>query len=297
MEKIAVIIPTYNASGYISETITTIMEQTHKPWVIIIVDDGSTDSTIKEAEKVLSGSSDKINFEIISKSNSGASSARNVGINLISSKYSDIDYFCFSDADDPWSLIKLEEQLNLFRSGPDTLVLCITALRIINSSGCDLGFIPNHLKDNERFDEKYAKATITSITPTSMIKNIKGILDVNFDENLTYWEDLKYFTQLSKFGDVGCCESGLVKRRVHDASISQNIQLVNYMSSSIDVWEFLLQNVDKKIADDFIATRKRAFIIHCIKQRQFLKLKLLNICRTDIFKYPYLLPFLVFNIL
>lgn len=74
MYKLSVIVPAYNCEKYVSRCIDSILSQTGADIEIIVVNDGSTDNTLE----VLEGYSDKIN--LITKDNSGVSSARNTGL-------------------------------------------------------------------------------------------------------------------------------------------------------------------------------------------------------------------------
>lgn len=86
---ISVIIPAYNAEKWIAGTIENIRSQVPMPAEIIIVDDGSSDST---AEIVRSSGG---TVQLITKSNEGASIARNTGLEIVTSPY-----VYFLDADD-----------------------------------------------------------------------------------------------------------------------------------------------------------------------------------------------------
>ena len=92
MPKISVILPIYNASSCIEETLNYIFAQTFTDYEVICVDDGSTDNTLevlKEYEK-------KDNrIKVISQSNGGAGKARNTGLDNSTG-----DYLAFLDADD-----------------------------------------------------------------------------------------------------------------------------------------------------------------------------------------------------
>ena len=92
MPKISVILPIYNASSCIEETLNYILAQTFNDYEVICVDDGSTDNTLavlKDYEK-----KDK-RLKVISQSNGGAGKARNTGLDNASG-----DYLAFLDADD-----------------------------------------------------------------------------------------------------------------------------------------------------------------------------------------------------
>ena len=107
-ELVSIIIPVYNASIFLGETIKTIQEQTYNNWEAIFVDDCSSDSSIEiikaEQEK------DKRIKLIINETNSGAAITRNNGIDAAKGKY-----LCFLDADDIWEHNKLEKQIKFMK--------------------------------------------------------------------------------------------------------------------------------------------------------------------------------------
>ena len=115
---VSVIIPLYNAEEYIEECIESVFQQTYPNIEIIVVNDGSTDSSLS----VLSSIQKKRNLIIISQQNKGASAARNTGI-----KHAKGNYFQFLDADDKLPSNKIEEQINELRKvsfNPRNLVFC-----------------------------------------------------------------------------------------------------------------------------------------------------------------------------
>lgn len=89
--EISIIIPCYNSSKTIARTIKSLEVSIESDAEILFVDDGSTDNTVSEIERL----SKKLNYRIISKANGGVSSARNVGIDEASGKY-----IYFLDSDD-----------------------------------------------------------------------------------------------------------------------------------------------------------------------------------------------------
>lgn len=92
MPFFSVIIPVYNKETFIENTLKSVLNQTFSDFEIIIVNDGSTDSS---DQKVLQFQDSRIRY--YSKKNEGVSIARNVGIGLAQS-----DYIAFMDADDFW---------------------------------------------------------------------------------------------------------------------------------------------------------------------------------------------------
>jgi glycosyltransferase involved in cell wall biosynthesis len=94
MSTVSVIIPAYNAEQYIEETVISVLNQSYQKFEIIIINDGSTDST----GKIIDELSKKDNRIIVQhRENSGVSASRNVGIDM-----SKGEYLAFLDADDYW---------------------------------------------------------------------------------------------------------------------------------------------------------------------------------------------------
>lgn len=105
---VSIIIPVYNASRFLEETINSIQEQTYSNWEAIFIDDCSSDNSydiIKQYQK-----NDKRIKVIKNKINNGAAISRNNGID-----YAKGEYLCFLDADDKWHPEKLEKQINFMQ--------------------------------------------------------------------------------------------------------------------------------------------------------------------------------------
>ena len=90
---VSVIIPAFNVADRIPKTLETIVNQDYKTLEIILVDDASTDDTIKVSKNILEKS--KRNYKIVNhEKNSGVSAARNHGLDAANGKYI---WFCDSD--------------------------------------------------------------------------------------------------------------------------------------------------------------------------------------------------------
>ena len=91
--KVSVIVPVYNASEYIGNTLNSIINQNFDGYEIIVIDDGSTDGSLEIINTTLENI--EIPHKIIHQENAGVSVARNVGIEACKG-----DYLVFIDADD-----------------------------------------------------------------------------------------------------------------------------------------------------------------------------------------------------
>ncbi len=105
-QLISVVIPSYNSEDFISDAITSVLNQTYNNIELIIVDDCSTDSTVAIINNFLKKDS-RIVFSQL-KQNSGAAVARNKAIEIANG-----DYIAFLDSDDKWLPNKLDIQHKL----------------------------------------------------------------------------------------------------------------------------------------------------------------------------------------
>ena len=94
-ELISVIVPIYNTENYVSKCIESLVNQTYQNLEIILVDDGSTDSSLSICND---SQSKDYRIKVIHKENGGVSSARNVGMKNATGMY-----LCFCDSDDWYS--------------------------------------------------------------------------------------------------------------------------------------------------------------------------------------------------
>ena len=109
---ISVVIPLYNKEKSVASTLRTVLNQTFTDYEIVIVNDGSTDNSVAEVEKV---QDDRI--RLIHQQNAGVSAARNRGI-----KEAKGDLIAFLDADDEWKPEYLATQYYLFQKYPECSV-------------------------------------------------------------------------------------------------------------------------------------------------------------------------------
>lgn len=92
---ISIIIPVYNQGGKINKCLKSILAQSIKDFEVIIVNDGSTDSSQKVAEKARVGFEKQgLNYKVLRQENQGAPTARNAGFQEAKGKYL---LFCDSD--------------------------------------------------------------------------------------------------------------------------------------------------------------------------------------------------------
>ena len=120
---ISVVIPSYNGAETLFQAIDSVLCQTTKtPLEILVIDDHSTDDTMEKMGRY--GENDRVRY-IRNETNKGASASRNRGVQLAKG-----DYIAFLDADDYWDARKnwKSRQKALAKTGD---VLCCTGRELI----------------------------------------------------------------------------------------------------------------------------------------------------------------------
>ena len=108
---VSVIIPVYNRDVFVKEAIESIHTQSYRPIECIVVDDGSTDNTIKTVKNLIDqNNDDTFKLKLIKQDNSGAPSARNNGIKNASG-----EFIQFLDSDDLLYPNKIKDQVSVFQ--------------------------------------------------------------------------------------------------------------------------------------------------------------------------------------
>lgn len=124
MPLISVIIPVYNGEKTIRETIYSVLSQTLQNFELIVVNDGSKDSTVE----IVEGIQDP-RLKLFSYPNAGQAMSRNRGFS-----HAVGEYISFLDADDLWTPDKLEAQLKALQENPQADV-AYSWTNYINESG------------------------------------------------------------------------------------------------------------------------------------------------------------------
>lgn len=215
---IEVVIPVWNGQAYILDAIRSIERQTVKPAKIIVVDDGSTDTTVRLVRE----HSGPVPIECVEKEHSGLSPTRNQGI-----RRSTTPYIAFLDADDLWDEKKLEEQLQVFRTTELTNVACVYSdYSQMNEYG-QLYTPP----DSPVMDRTVRGRVFEKLLHfNSIIGSASGVLIKRecldrvgyFDETLTATEDWDLWLRLAEHYSFDYAKDPLVKIRRHSGNMQKN---------------------------------------------------------------------------
>ena len=200
----------YNSEKYLRETLDSIVNQTYKDWELVIINDGSTDST------------ESIIYEYINKGypiiyhyqeNKGLGYSRNEAL-----KRSQGEFIAFIDHDDIWMPEKLEKQIPLF-DNPEVGLVYSDVINF-NENGkshrCYGGKV--HYK-GECFNDLLQNYVLSM--PTVIIRST--VLEKEnewFDPRFNLIEEYDFFIRIAYRWQLDMCPEVLAKHRIHLASSS-----------------------------------------------------------------------------
>ena len=219
--KISVYITSYNQKGYLCEAIESVLNQTLRPFEIIIIDDFSHDGSQNIIASYALKNPDLIR-PIYNDRNLGISQTRNKALSAVRG-----DYVTYLDGDDKFLPRKLETESRCIALNPDTHIV-FSNFYSIDESGEKLWvWIEDQMPPQGNiFVQTFAKDFPKKIHFRNELVSYEAIKNVDFyDTNLTIYEDYDIRIRLTKkyravFNNEPCAE---YRRHSAGLSISQNI--------------------------------------------------------------------------
>jgi glycosyltransferase involved in cell wall biosynthesis len=211
--RVSVVIPAYNAERELAQAVDSALAQTIGDLEVIVVDDGSTDGTLAVAE----GFGDP-RVRAVSQQNAGAAAARNTGIAQTTGTY-----VAFLDADDVWLPSKLERQLEVLESRPDTHAVQCGAywvdeeLRLLSVRRCKPSGDP--LLDTLRFRNMPA-AMSALIVERSKLDEMGG-----FDPSLAILEEWEMMIKAARYCNLASIPEPLILYRWYAGNRSRDLDI------------------------------------------------------------------------
>ena len=180
MPKVSLIIPVYNVENYIEKCLNSVVNQTLKDMEVIIVNDGSKDSSKQKIQKYL----EKYPWiKYLEKENGGLSDARNYGMPYATGKY-----IAFLDSDDYVEETMYEEMYNIAEKENADMVDCDFVWEYPNRKRKDIGEI---YKTKKEMIEKGHVVAWNKIIKREILEKTK----IKFPVGLRY-EDMEFFYKL-----------------------------------------------------------------------------------------------------
>ena len=207
--SVDIILPNYNSSIYIEETLNSIVGQSFKNWKLLIVDDNSNDETKNIIKRYALNKKIKI---IWLKKNKGVGFCRNLAMRNTKS-----EYIAFIDSDDIWEKEKLAKQLDfMIKNKYHFTYTNYLPFRSEKGQNNLREIIPAKYFTFEKFMKDTSIATSTMIIKKSSIENIKF-------SNTKICEDYFFKCQiLKKVNFAYCLSENLMKYRIRKNSLQSN---------------------------------------------------------------------------
>ncbi len=232
MPLVSVVIPTYNGSRYISETINSILQQEVSDIEVIVIDDGSTDDTCAIARRF----GDPVRF--IEQSHAGVGAARNHGIREARG-----EFIALVDHDDYWQPNKLAGQLAAFAANPQVDVVFSDFVRWRQDEAGDFPapaeFLPQAAaqgSDGELSGWIYHQMLLDSwvLTSTALARAAVVIAHGGFDESLPYSEDWDFWLRVSRSSQFLKLREVTTLYRQHPTQGSGIIRPIDYRTRLLE---------------------------------------------------------------
>lgn len=207
--KISVIIPVYNVERYLRPCVECVLSQSHKNLQVILVDDGSTDSSGSICDGYAASDS---RVQVIHKQNGGLSDARNAGLHTAIG-----DYVLFLDSDDRWNDEFFVEHLIQRAEETSADVIFFELVRWVDGDpfppmellynendfiGSSANILKNLLRKNQFSMSACQKLIRTSILKNNAIEFPIGLLGEDMDwiqrlwpcvQSVSFSNEAKYF--------------------------------------------------------------------------------------------------------
>jgi glycosyltransferase involved in cell wall biosynthesis len=233
--RVSIVCPTFNGAtrGFLRETIESALNQTFKGYELIIVDDGSSDSTKEVCEPFLEDS--RVHY--IFQANTGPASARNTGI-----RASTGEFVCFLDDDDIWKAEKLQRQLEYIDAqlrNFNNWGMVFAWVELIDAHSNIIGY-RGHRQTGWIYKDLFF-ANIISATSSVLVKREALDRVGYFDEKCTPCEDWDLWLRIAKNYLIFPVQEYLVQHREHQqrlsasseqAFLSENVVLKKALSTA-----------------------------------------------------------------
>lgn len=220
---VSVIMPSYNSEKFIKESIESIQKQSYENWELIIVDDGSIDTTM---DIVLKYKVEDRRIVLYKNLKKGVSSARNLGINNAKG-----DYICFLDSDDLYSKDVIYNRIKFMEDNNIQATTCAIVLTDENLN--DLGWVIRG-KEVFTFEDFHGCPVHTN----SVMFKREVFEKLRFDEKFSNGEDWLMWQRIARMGiDFHRVDECRIYYRQQNGAVRKNF--LKHEDSLLDVLDIV----------------------------------------------------------
>lgn len=222
MPQISVIIPAYNAEPTILETIQSVQQQTFQDFEIIVINDGSKDKTVELVQSIQDE-----RLKIFSYENGGVPVARNRGISHATG-----EFIAFLDADDLWTIDKLELQLAALEQNPKAgVAYSWTCFMDVDEEGKPFSFLPSpRYSFAGNVYEKLLVSDFIHSASNALIRREAIESTEEFDPTLKSCEDWDYWLRLAADWHFAVVPKHQILYRRTPGSLSSKVEVMKETS-------------------------------------------------------------------
>ena len=236
--KVSIIIPIYNTSDFLESCLNSIAKQSYKNLEVILIDDGSTDTSSQIADNFAKKDS---RFKVIHQKNQGQSAARNAGLKIASG-----DYISFIDSDDIIDKDFITKLLMPFDAPELVLSICGFSRHFLNTDQTEnLYLSPMAQKSPKETNTAYILKLMTidgrlysSVNKLYLAKYAKKC---RFDQELNFAEDTKYvlnYLKVAKSADFA-----FISEPLYTYNFGTKTSTINSSSLIWQNWQKSYQNL------------------------------------------------------
>lgn len=253
---VSVVVPAHNSERHLRECLESVVGQTYTSWQLIVVDDGSTDSTRMVAEAFVNQDPDRV--RVLSTSNQGLSMARNHGTRMSSG-----EMVAYLDSDDIWMPRKLEKQIELLQNDEDAVAATCDLVRFMDDRP------ERYVMSSFQWTDQNVDAWLLQEGPapglgSTLIIRRRALTDLGeFDASLgSHAEDLDFGYRLHRYGRVTTVPEVLTALRVWPGQI--HVDAASMDDSLRRVFDMHVTNCPKNLARAQANIRLRNALRHLL---------------------------------
>lgn len=266
MEKVSVIIPTYNREKTILRAIQSVLEQTYTNLEVLVIDDGSTDGT---ADIVNGIEDDRVKYVVLEQ-NGGPSKARNVGVEMAES-----EWIAFQDSDDCWHNNKLEVQMRYAKEHSEySMVYCMYNAFVYTGEQILVPSKPwPDIMEGKMMSTLLERNVIGA--PTIIAKREAFLAIGGFDTSYHAIEDWEFVIRFAKAYQIGFVDEPLIDCYLSNSGVSSRVgafyearckMLATYKT------EMISEGIFEKIMSSILELAQDAGLLDFVKKMMMLYL-------------------------